>query len=205
MPEVQLVGPVDLQASAESLLRRHAPQALQQLKGETEPPEPDERITLGGGDENLPTPAEWRRAARYMEKALEVVVEKSVPKVAALRHAMKIADLWQFAAELIAVIGPASIFGVLETSHPVPARYISAGFVLLASMVAVAARYADRSPGTTGTFLDRYKELVDCNAQASALIRQLKLALFHKQIGPEQQDLLSQANDVCRRAEVAIE
>ena len=186
-------------ASAENILRKRDPELL----GKIEAADVDKDDRLVAGPAPL-TPKQWRKAAEVLKAALAQGLLDVVPQIENVRKELLLASRSTLVADIIAVVGPASIFTVLKTDHATVAQYLSAGFALLAAILAVIARYRAQDPLRPRPLLDDYKWLTDWKGRASAVIREIEINFARTTIGPDQQDLLNQASELCEGLEGRI-
>lgn len=188
---------LDLDA-ARSFLRKRAPDALAQLEAQEK-----EELAVKLGPAPM-TIEQWRHAAETVAKSLEHAITLCDRAIESDRKLLLIAGRWQLAAEIVGVIGPASIFTVLKSDWPHFAQYTAAFFTLLAAILAVVARYAAQSPARGLPLTEHFRELADCKGRALALSRQVELNLQRDDVGQDEQDLLAQSVEVCSRIDAAV-
>lgn len=183
--------------AAAAFLDKHAPETLQGLRSEEDA---EAVITLGGEpppSTGLFTPARWRGMAREREEALEQGIRLCNAKIAELRPSLVVSGRWQLATDVLAVLGPASIFGVLKVDFPKPAEYLSGGLTLLALVVAAVTRYVSRSPFTRRTLAEDYDAVIAARAKALPLVKQIHDEIRSGVIGPQNRALLVNIDALC--------
>lgn len=184
---------------AEGFLRQCAPNVLREI--ELTESADSGRIALGA---QLPVLGEWRRAARLREAILKQLLAVAEPVLKVQHRKLFVASRWQLVTDIVAVIGPASIFVALKSDAPKPAQYLSGSFTLLAAILSVIAHYVARTPVRAGSVLEHHTQLVQDTVAASELLREIAIRLQSKLIGPDDQNLLKTADEVCRRIEEAV-
>lgn len=191
--------PPDVSAAV-SFLTKKDPGLLKEI--ESADVDEDVGVKLGGelatGAVSLST-AEWRTAANTLRSALTLQLKEVENRIATDRQRLVFAGRFKLVSDIVAVIGPASIFAVLETHGFAFAAYVSAAFVLLAAILAVVSGYVAQNPLQIQSLLDEFKSLADWRGRSSSVMREIIINYDRKTINADQRDLLKQASELCKQ------
>lgn len=193
------VEPPDVSAAV-SFLKKKDPDLLKEI--ESADVDEDVGVKLGrevaSGTVSL-SPAEWRTAANTLRSALTLQIKEVENRIATDRRKLVFAGRFKLVSDVIAVIGPASIFTVLQTHGSGSAPYVTAVFALLAAILAVVSGYVAQNPLQMQSLLDEFKSLSGWRGRSSAVVREININYNRKRINADQQDLLKQASDLCKQ------
>ena len=141
----------------------------------------------------------WPIAATAVSEALDVAIKESDLAINRTKPQLSSARNWQLASSLVAVLGPASIWTVVAKSSQAFAEYISAAFTLIGGLFAVMTQFKQQQKYGAGNLLKAYGDLIDIKATSQTIKREIDLRISRGLIGPSDEDLIKQANDLCRK------
>ncbi|MDX6383281.1 MAG: hypothetical protein QOK48_854 [Blastocatellia bacterium] len=124
-----------------------------------------------------------------------------------LKKRLLIASKVKFTAQIIAVIGGASIFTLLAQSqeYAVYAKFISAGLVLVGTVLPLVAQYVEGGLFQGGEAIKQlYEDLVECKLEATQILPQIEYCLKSKLTEPIAEQV-SKANGLSVRIRKGIQ
>ena len=157
------------------LLQKWRPAALSSLREKySAATRPEVREVLSEGrmlGEATAEPSDllaWEVTAEAVSIGLAEAIAKCRTTAERLRGKLNWARRWQFLAEILGVLGPASIWAVIaKDSHY--AQVPAAIFTLLGVVIAIVAQYARQQPYGKGALLDTFSELNDYRASGESV------------------------------------
>lgn len=179
-----------------NLLSRHSPEALDQLRRDY--PDPESTMLLRAGQLAGRTDKQTRLRAEAAVAALGsavAVCERLIPEI---RRRLRSESRLQFVGQLLALVGGASVFGLLTLDYPRGAKYAAALLTLLGGVFTLVAGQVGRAlHAAAGSLFELYRQLVECHLKARQLSSELKPWVESNFAGASKEHLIAQANEVC--------
>lgn len=183
-----------------SLLDQHSPETLSSLRQKY----PAFKNTLKPGqimgdeeDDESRKKFEADVSITGMKTAM-TICEKVIPDV---KKRLIFSKRIKLSAQVLSVIGGASIFTLLsqDPTYAQYAKYISAGIVLVGTVLPLFAQYMESGFFAEGTTLSSaYEELVSCKLEAQQLLPQIEFRL-NKNMLDSIDDLTIESNRLSKR------
>jgi hypothetical protein len=176
------------------LLRRHAPDVVERFRQTY--PQHDDLFAAGvwAGE----TEAQKRIRAEVALAGLNRAIEVCAAWLPKLRQRLERARQWQFAGQLAAIVGGASIFGTATLATPV-GSYIAASVTLAGSLASAYAHHLQTAlQGRAGGVFDSYRLFVESELEARQIKDELS-RLMEEGLINDAAKLVRKANAVCFR------